>query len=200
LRNRGKGHAISQGIKKASGDIVVFIDADLEKLTHKHLQSLIDPLVNKGYNGAVGYTWDNFADIFFKPYGGQRAYFKNDLKVHLDDIAESKYGLEILLNEIFKEKRIKEVPLKRVGHVVKPKKRNETEFVNETIVWVLDIGMQLFKLKIINKQEYRAIIEIKDMRSVSDLKNFVKKVRSKNLRKYVFSYVDKFLKYVKITN
>jgi glycosyltransferase involved in cell wall biosynthesis len=198
--NKGKGHAISRGVKRAKGDIVCFIDADLTKLNNKHLHSLLDPLIKGNYDGTLGYMWDGLADIFFKPYGGQRAYFKKDLVGHLDDISKTNYGLEPLLNHIYRNRKIKEVPFKNAGHVVKPKKRNEAEFVNETIIWVTDVAKQLWKLKIINTQEYRAIIEIKNMRSAADLKDFVKKVKSKNLRKYVFSYVDRFLRYVKITN
>jgi glycosyltransferase involved in cell wall biosynthesis len=198
VNNMGKGYAVSEGIKRSSCDIVIFIDADLLKITPKHLQSLVDPLIKGNYDGSLGYTWDNWADIFFKSYGGQRAYYKKDLVDHLDDISESRYGLELLLNQIFKDKKIREVKLRNAGHIIKPKKRNETEFVNETIVWVMDVGKQLLKLKIINKEEYRILSEIKNMRSIDDIKKFVKRMRSKNLRRYVFSYVQKFLKYVGI--
>src|SRR3989344_717151 len=44
--NFGKGTAISTGIKKANGDILVFIDADLANISPRKITALIHPIMN----------------------------------------------------------------------------------------------------------------------------------------------------------
>ncbi|MDP3012997.1 MAG: glycosyltransferase family 2 protein, partial [Candidatus Subteraquimicrobiales bacterium] len=44
-KNGGKGAALKDGIDASSGDIIVFVDADLVGLTVKHLNNLIEPLI-----------------------------------------------------------------------------------------------------------------------------------------------------------
>jgi len=41
--NGGKGSAMERGIAESTGDIIVFLDADLINLTEEHLESLIKP-------------------------------------------------------------------------------------------------------------------------------------------------------------
>lgn len=51
--NGGKGSALKAGISKASGEIIIFQDADLE-YDPKDYPALMDPLINNGYAGAMG--------------------------------------------------------------------------------------------------------------------------------------------------
>src|SRR3989338_6739248 len=42
--NKGKGAAISTGYKKSSGDILLFLDADLSNISPKKIAAIIQPL------------------------------------------------------------------------------------------------------------------------------------------------------------
>jgi glycosyltransferase involved in cell wall biosynthesis len=53
-RNRGKGFALAQGIKKAKGEIVAFFDADLVNLSEVHIEKLVSPLLKKEATVALG--------------------------------------------------------------------------------------------------------------------------------------------------
>lgn len=45
-KNRGKGAAIKTGFKNSKGDIVLFLDADLQKLVPKQVDKMIRPILN----------------------------------------------------------------------------------------------------------------------------------------------------------
>ena len=46
LKNRGKGSAIKTGFINSKGDIVVFLDADIQNLTSKKVDNIIKPIIN----------------------------------------------------------------------------------------------------------------------------------------------------------
>nr|WP_243686816.1 glycosyltransferase family 2 protein [Methanobacterium formicicum] len=45
-KNRGKGAAIKTGFKNSKGDVVVFLDADLQKLNPQQVDKMIRPILN----------------------------------------------------------------------------------------------------------------------------------------------------------
>lgn len=52
--NRGKGGAILHGVKKSKANILVFMDADLEGISGKHLKKLIKPVLEGKKDMNVG--------------------------------------------------------------------------------------------------------------------------------------------------
>ena len=44
---KGKGYAMEQGIKHATGDIIVFVDADIENYKNDFVENMITPILNK---------------------------------------------------------------------------------------------------------------------------------------------------------
>ncbi len=49
--NKGKGHAMVTGIEHATGEIIVFIDADLSNLKEGHFEQLISPVFSNEAQG-----------------------------------------------------------------------------------------------------------------------------------------------------
>jgi glycosyltransferase involved in cell wall biosynthesis len=103
-RNHGKGFALSFGIKRAKGDILIFIDSDLIGLKKEHLKNLILPLLKEKKRCAIGVPLEKNRKIF-RPWefwlSGERAYFKKDLLPHLEKISKLRYGVELYLDSIF---------------------------------------------------------------------------------------------------
>lgn len=123
-KNSGKAYAIAKGIEKAKGDIVLFLDADMIGFTDAIIQKLIKPLLSKKYSGVLGYPNNYRFDIVFRPLTGQRAYFKKDLLPHLSELKHKKYGLELYLNYLYKDKHIKIFALpKTLKHQLKHEKQ-----------------------------------------------------------------------------
>lgn len=110
-KNSGKANAIVQGIKKARGEIVVFIDADVIGLKEDCLKELITPLQNHQAEAVIGYPIRSRIDKFFKPLTGERAYFRKDLLPDLASLKNKRWGLELHLNYLFRQKQVKIIPL-----------------------------------------------------------------------------------------
>lgn len=148
-KNSGKGAAVAEGIKSCTGDITMFIDADLPKINRKHITLLLDPLL-EGYKASLGYPNDTHVDKIFLKVGGQRAYFKNDLIPHLHQIADNKHGgLEITLNNLFEDKQVKQVPLYGLGHKIKYERTTDLPIlIKYSFVWPYDIARAFVKRKI----------------------------------------------------
>lgn len=139
-RNRGKGFAIARGIEKATGEIVLLIDADIIGLNDALIKSLIEP-VQKGECDVV-FAHPNlyFLDKITIPLTGERAYFKKDLLPHLDNISKHSLGsLEFYLNFVFKDKKIKIVPFPNgVRHPFKEEKMTQVQAKKAALKAIMD--------------------------------------------------------------
>ncbi len=141
-RNRGKGYAISKGVKAAKNDIVVFIDADILGFQDKHVRQLVSPLLKKTHDGVIGCFTDK-ADKFFAPLMGQRAYYKKDLLPYLGEIKKKGYGLELYLNYIFAHKKIKTCKLRGTSNLLKHQKQSYDTAARLFLVELFDVGAEL---------------------------------------------------------
>ncbi len=121
-KNRGKGFAITQGILSSGSDIILFIDADLIGLHERYIKKLITPLQNGYYDVAIGYHTFYPQERLMRPLSGERAYFKSDLLPYVHTLKQKGYGMELYLNYLFIDKKIKIFPLHGVKHPLKPNK------------------------------------------------------------------------------
>jgi len=150
-RNHGKGFALSYGIKRAKGEILLFVDSDLIGLKKEHLKILILPLLKEGKRCVIGVPLEKNRKIV-RPWefwlSGERAYFKRDLLLHLEKISNLKYGVELYLDSIFKPEEIKIV---RLISLISPSKFEKKEFFDASIEYfkeVKEIFEDLSKIKI----------------------------------------------------
>lgn len=126
-KNRGKSFAMVEGVEKATGDIIVFIDADILNFEEKHIQQLLKPLVNKEAGMVIGHPTENKLDEKLNPLqmlAGERALYKTDIIPFLEDIRATQYGVETMLNLYYKSKgqKIKFEYLWGVYHLTKIRK------------------------------------------------------------------------------
>lgn len=110
-KNSGKANAIVLGLKKATGEIVVFVDADMIGLKNDSIKKLITPLQNRKADAVIGYPIQHHLDKFFKPLSGERAYFRKDLLPNLTSLKDKRWGLELHLNYLYRQKRVMAIPL-----------------------------------------------------------------------------------------
>jgi len=125
--NKGKSHAMIKGVKRTSGKIIVFFDADIIGLNKHHIQQLIMPLINGAADITIGHPTENIFDEKLNPFqfiAGERAVFRKDIMPIVKKLRATKYGIETMLNLYYKSlnKKIKIVYLRGLIHPIKLKK------------------------------------------------------------------------------
>ncbi|MBS3176261.1 HAD-IB family phosphatase [Candidatus Woesearchaeota archaeon] len=135
-KNKGKGAAIKTGISHSSGDIILFLDADLCSISPKKIASILQPLENDeadfvktSFTRARGRVTELVVKPLFKvifpfikfnqPLSGQFAIKRDLLKeLKIDD----KWGvdIQILLQLVKKGVRISEVDIGKLKHKKQP--------------------------------------------------------------------------------
>lgn len=134
VKNRGKGAAIKTGFKNSKGDIIVFLDADIEDLTPQQVSSIIQPIITgeaditktkfKRVAGRVTeLTAKPLLNFFFpelkfdQPLSGQFAAKRSFLnRIKLED----DYGVDvgIVLDADAMGLKIKEVDIGEINHML----------------------------------------------------------------------------------
>lgn len=138
--NKGKGFAMATGVENASGELLVFIDADLSNIKAKHAYQLINPLLKKQTDMVLGQATDTLIKDNinpFKSFSGQRSVLKKDVLPIVNKMKHSRFGVETLINLYYqsKGKKVKYVILKGLKHPSKfiktTKKKATKEFIKE---------------------------------------------------------------------
>ena len=147
-KNQGKGAAIKTGFKNSKGDIIVFLDADLQKITPRQIDKMIQPILTgeaevtktkfKREAGRVTeLTAKPLLNFFFpeikfdQPLSGQFAAKRSFLNnIQLED----DYGVDvgIVLDADVLGKHVKEVDIGKLKH--KMSSLNELNLVATEVV------------------------------------------------------------------
>lgn len=127
-KNVGKGGAMSRGVKRSKEDIILFLDADLIGLTTKHVEDLINPIIENKTSMTLGifangkFTLD-LAQRVAPFLTGQRA-LRRELFNQIKNIEITRFGVEIALTRYIKNNDISflKVKLDNLSHLIKERK------------------------------------------------------------------------------
>jgi len=192
--NKGKGNALAVGIKQAKGDIVVFLDADLISLSDKHVKALITPLLNKEYKAVMGYMVDKTGVSIFKEITGQRAYFKKDLLPYLDEISETRFGVEMFLNGLFENKDTKKFILRDLQSLQKFQKQTPDVAVKEYIKEGIEILKVIGNTEIFSEEDLKPIFEhLLPYTTLKELRKYIAESKNKKIKESLEEYIKKYL-------
>lgn len=127
--NKGKGYAMATGVENSTGEIIVFIDADLSNLKEEHFEQLLTPIFNNECDMVLGQATETLINYKFNPFKsftGERAMLKKDIMPILEEMKTSKFGVETLINLYFQahEKSVKYTMLEGLKHPTKFDKAN----------------------------------------------------------------------------
>lgn len=192
--NKGKGNALAEGIKIAKGDVIIFLDADLLNLSDSHLEALLDPIINGGYSAVLGYLVGKSGFSFASAITGQRAYYREDLLPHLEEMRGTRFGVEVFLNGLFSKKETKKTSLYGLSAPYKYEKNPQTA-LNEYIKEGVEIARIIGRKRVLPKSDFKILQELE---SIADLKVLEDKIREISdtgvrdiLEKYILRYVRK---------
>ncbi len=118
LPNRGKGYGMASGLEIATGEIIVFLDADIENLTKLHINKLVNPILNDTADmvlGQPGQTFINARYNPFKVFTGQRAVKREHILPIVEDIRHTRFGVETYINLYYQSKGLRSMSLILMG-------------------------------------------------------------------------------------
>jgi glycosyltransferase involved in cell wall biosynthesis len=126
--NRGKGYAMTLGLAASSGEVVLFLDADLVGLQASHIEALLLPVTSGRADMTVGQFqsgrfWTTLSQRITPFLSGQRAVQRSKLD-GMGDFSNSRFGIETLLTLHFRKNHFPTelVMLQHLTHVVKEEK------------------------------------------------------------------------------
>ena len=129
--NQGKGRALEEGVKNTKADVLLFLDADLIKLSEDHLTMLLQPVIKGEADMTVGAIdrkmFGTFLNEWFRktesPFSGMRA-IKRSFWNRIPNNYKKKFYIESAITYFAKRDKIKVQPfvLEGVRHIIKEKK------------------------------------------------------------------------------
>ncbi|AVX20727.1 MULTISPECIES: glycosyltransferase family 2 protein [Carboxydocella] len=126
--NQGKGAALLVGARAALHSVLLFLDADLIGLRDEHITNLLNPILNGQAEMTVGIfsggrLTTDLAQKITPSLSGQRALLR-DLITPYDELASTRYGVEVFINSLAREKgwKVLEVELFDLTHRMKEEK------------------------------------------------------------------------------
>ncbi|MBP7272241.1 MAG: glycosyltransferase [Saprospiraceae bacterium] len=126
IHNKGKGYAMAKGVEEAFFDVVIFIDAD-QRIISEYINHLLLPILKNDYDMVLGYSTVSILNMELNPVKiltGERALYRQDLIPILEEMKDSRFGVETLLYFYYKSlgKSLKFIHLKDLKHNDKYKK------------------------------------------------------------------------------
>ena len=198
-RNHGKGFAMAVGVKKAIGEIVVFLDADLLGLKEDHVSKLVLPILENRAEAVLGIL--SFSSTLTKPspsLTGQRAYWKKDLIPHLRQISKTRYGAEIYLNSVFKKKKIAKVDLEGLVYLAKRHKVPFSDLPAAYLRQILEMSRTIAKINGMKFKKIRSVFSDENVKSITDFFKTINQIEDKEIlatiRQQINSYFTRHFK------
>jgi len=184
-----------EGIKKAKGEIVAFIDSDLTNLSNSHIRTLLEPILRGKARAVLGYPIKgSYLPNVFSHLTGERAYYKKDLTPHLKKMTETRFGVEIFLNDLFDEEEIRKVPLKQLRGLYKYEKRESSNAFKEYLGEVVEIAQEIGRREGLLPENRQEITNLIKAASFKDLENKVKEIKNKEVREFFNKFIVKYVK------
>lgn len=140
--NRGKSAAMRFGFSLASGEVILFLDADLNGLTGSDITSLLTPILQKEcvYTMALREYF-----LFFDVVSGERAMLKRDWESFFKAEKFNRNAMEIGMNRylLLNNLKMKTVSWSSVRQTYKTAKIGFFQGMNKDVSYVIDWMRQM---------------------------------------------------------
>lgn len=114
--NKGKGYSMAQAVRASMGELIMFLDGDVVGLTHKDLDTMISPIIQGKADMIIAATncWGAGSFEPFNSINGERVLWRKNIKDHLEKFVNVGNGVEFVINDLHKSKRVKTIKLPHV--------------------------------------------------------------------------------------
>lgn len=114
--NIGKGFSMAEGVLASTGELIMFLDGDVVGLTHKDLSAMIHPVIEGKADMIIAATncWGAGSFEPFNSINGERVLWRKNIEDHLNKFRDVGNGVEIVINDLHKSKRVKTIKLPHV--------------------------------------------------------------------------------------
>lgn len=110
-KNGGKSHAVAEGIRKATGEFIFLLDADLAGLSPAYLTNLIEPIASGKADISIslrGNTFIVWRWIGIDYISGERVFAKKFIDPLLERISGLHgFGLEVYMNKFIVKQKLR---------------------------------------------------------------------------------------------
>jgi glycosyltransferase involved in cell wall biosynthesis len=147
--NHGKGYAMAEATAAASGDILLFVDADLINWGANYAGQVLSPILEGRADMVIGYPlrandqrsspadkWDALDVLGLQRWiSGERAVWRTDLLPILAKMRPSRFGVETLINMHYRTRHqpIRMVKLDGLLHPIKFEKSSFSQAWDEYV-------------------------------------------------------------------
>jgi len=193
-KNKGKGYALARGIGEAKGEIVIFIDADLTNLSSGHIENILEPILEGGSRAVLGFPSNGWMPDIFQNLTGERVYYKIDLIPHLQQMASTRFGVEVFLNNLFSDKQTTKIPLKQLKGLYKYEKHGSLTGYKELLVEGVEIAKEIGKREGLLPFDKQIIDKLADITSFNELKKNIESLKNKHIKVFFEKYILRYIR------
>jgi glycosyltransferase involved in cell wall biosynthesis len=188
--NHGKGRALATGIREAKGDIVALFDADLANLSEMHIGMLLTPILDGSATVVLGFpARDRGNPNVLSDLTGERAYYRQDLLPLLTRMETTRFGVEVLLNDAFREQLPAQVPLTGLRGLYKYEKYTRAKAFREYLGEAIEIAEEMGRLHGLLPGDSQIIAGLTEVTDTEELSRRVRTIRSEPIRRLFEKYV-----------
>lgn len=185
-QNQGKGYALAAGIQAARGEIVAFFDADLDNLSNLYIGILLAPILNGSARAILGYpTKESVLPTVFAELTGERAYYRSDLLPFLAQMETTRFGVEVFLNNAFRDLPPVKVPLVGLKGLYKYEKYSPTKAFREYLRATIEIAQEIGRIDGLLPEDRQIIAGLADVTNFEELRKRVGKIRNIPIRQFL---------------
>ena len=206
-KNQGKGKAVAAGIKKASGEFLLFCDGDLINFTVEHIKKMLNPILEGEVRVVFAVPTQNKTGKYWRHevfLAGERIYPRNALLPHVSKLSRTKGagGSEVYLNTLFRRKEIKIVPLIGLKKPFKGSKWSSSLALKQGLLSVIGVLQESGRIEINSIRDLKQLENLVQVDTFEDLITNIGEIKNKRiksiLRKYFLKYITKYVKKIRV--
>jgi len=193
--NKGKGYAMVEGTKAANSELIFFFDADFDTPKIEPLNDLVNGMLGEDVDAVVGTFFEkkDLRKLTMDPINGQRVYYKKDIEPLYDQIADSRWGVEVLLNKAFKDRNVVNVLLKGLGHLNKHEKHSPKDAIQEYIQEGVEMGKALVPANKLNLEDNKILNKLYEVKDFVEFEKLTEKIKNTELKTGLLDYLNRYL-------